>query len=173
MILLFHVCQSCFWVSIEMFVSFVIVHWIAFKPFIEPHCAHDVVIRHGIETIKSVLNFLLWTNSRLEASCCSSLWVSIPIQDFIWIETPWIKDKVIYIFRFNKVVFQFKLIEVEYLKLAISITLLVIRNQSLSCCFSQTASVLNLYSLSYSDQSLPKAYQIFYPMYWKYNLQAF
>lgn len=127
-----------------MFLSFFSINCIASVPFIKSHCAHDIVIRHRIKAVKCVLNFLFRTDSCLKTSCCTSWRITLPIHDHIFSETPRFEYKTINIFRLDKVVFQFQLIEVKNLGVIIDITLLVIRNQSLSCCFYQTASVLNL-----------------------------
>ena len=37
----------------------VIVDRVAFEPLLEPHCTHDVVVRHRVEGVEGVLDSLL------------------------------------------------------------------------------------------------------------------
>lgn len=106
MIMLFHVCKPCFGISIEMFFSLISVCHVASEPFIESHCTHDVVIRHRIKAVKCVFNFLFGSNSCLEAGGRSSWWVSFPIHDLFFLETPWLIGQHVNIFGLDELIFE-------------------------------------------------------------------
>ena len=103
-ILFFHVCKACLGISIKVFRSLVSVYLIASEPFIESHGAHDIVIGHGVETVKSGLDFLLGSDSCLEASGAPSGTVSLPIHDIFLVETPGFEYQSINIVGFNKLI---------------------------------------------------------------------
>lgn len=143
MVVIFHVGQSNLGIPVKMSLSLLAIGHVASEPFVESHCAHDVVIRHGVETVKGVLDFLLGTNSCLEWGGGSSRRKSLPIHQFFLFETPRFEGQLIDVFRLNELIFQVKSVEVEDLGVVIC-TLLVRRNQFLSWSFSHTASVLSL-----------------------------
>jgi hypothetical protein len=117
-------------------------------PFFKSHRAHNVVIGHGVKTVKSVFNLLFWSYTGLEAFCGPSERESLVVLNvLLFIKTPRFIHQHINILRFDKLIFFFKFIEVENLHLKIVFTLLESLNQSLSWHFYQTASVLRIYSL--------------------------
>ena len=72
MVVIFHVSESNFGISIERSFSLLSICHIASKPFVKPHCTHDIVIRHRVETVKGILNFLFGANPSLETRCRTS-----------------------------------------------------------------------------------------------------
>lgn len=116
MVVLFHVGQSNFWVPIEALFSIISVDTIASEPLIESHCAHDVVIRHRVKTVKGVLDFLLRSNSRLETGCSPSRWKAFPIHNLLVFKSPGLECQHVNIFRLDELIFNINFVEVEYLR---------------------------------------------------------
>ena len=72
MVMIFHISETNFWISIKRSFSLFAICHITSEPFIKPHCAHDIIIRHRVETIKGILDFLFGANPSLETSSRTS-----------------------------------------------------------------------------------------------------
>lgn len=63
----FKVLDSAFRVHVEFSRSVLVVDGVALEPFLEPHCAHYVVIGHRVERVEGVLNAFSGSESNLES----------------------------------------------------------------------------------------------------------
>lgn len=115
MVMIFHIWNTHFRVPIEMFLSLIRINCITSKPLVESHCAHDVIIRHRVKTVKGILNFLLRTYTSLEWCCCSSWWIALPVHYLFLLESPRLKCQIVYIFWLDKIVFKLQLIKIKHL----------------------------------------------------------
>lgn len=141
-------------ILVEFGRSVLIVDGVTLEPLLEAHSAHDVVIGHGIERVKGVLDTLLRAESHLEGRSHTSARVTAVIEDLAVFEAPGLQDVGVGVIRLDQIVLLIFLVEEEDLRGA-RVTLLEQRNQSLSWLFSHTASVLNRDSLLYSEKSFP------------------
>lgn len=169
--MILHINKTVFRIPIVVFSPVLIINTIAFEPFLESHGTHNVIIRHRIKTIECELNFLFWSKTSLEGIGSSSFWKSFPFHNLIIFKAPRLISKCINIFGFQELIVQLKFVEIKNLYYIYD-TLFVNLNQSLSCCFSHTASVRKLKSPSYSEKSLPIIHLYAYPKYWNRNLLA-
>ena len=60
--------KTVFGIAVEILRPVLVVNLIALEPFLKPHGAHDVVVRHGVERVEGILEFLLGTQTSLEVS---------------------------------------------------------------------------------------------------------
>ena len=138
-----HVGQSLVGITVISRSPFVAMNHVASEPFLEPHRAHDIVIGHRVKTVESALNLLLGAQARLERGRGSGHRVALPVHELILLESPRFKCQHINVFGLDELIFQIAFVKEEDLRYC-DYTFLVSLNQSLSCCFSQTASVLSL-----------------------------
>lgn len=89
---------------------------IALEPLLKSHGTHDIIIRHGIEGVKGILNTFLRTKSHLEVCAHPRACVTRIIEDFIVLEAPRFDDIGIGIIGLNEIVLPILLVEEENLK---------------------------------------------------------
>lgn len=115
MVVLFHVGQANVGVSVVVSLSVVAVDSVAPEPFVESHGAHDVVVRHRVETVKGAFHFLLGADTGLEAGGGSCGRVAVPFHNVILLKAPGFVNQGVHIFRLDKAVLQLQLVEIKHL----------------------------------------------------------
>lgn len=130
------------------------VDGVALEPLLETHRAHDVVVGHRVEGVEGVLDALLGRQADLPGSGAARPRLPVEVEHLAVLEAPGLQDDRVGVVGLCHVVLLVALVEEEDLRGRGS-TRLERRNQSLSCDFSQTASVRRRYSWSYYEKSLP------------------
>ena len=75
-----------------MFLSFLCVNCIASVPLVKSHCAHDVVVGHGVEGVEGALDSLLGHQSHLPRGGHAGVALPVVVEDFGVFEAPGFED---------------------------------------------------------------------------------
>jgi len=111
----FQVFESAIRISVVCSRAIFVVDWVALEPFFKSHCAHDVVVRHRVEGVESVLDSFLGRETHLEGVADSSAGVAVIVKNFVVFESPGFDDAGVGVVRFGDIVLFLLSVEEENL----------------------------------------------------------